>query len=70
MVTEIAFRMSQRRILVQVILSLLAVSGVTLNAQQILSPNQVKGKKVLLVAGQPGEGESNDDPLVKKAPRR
>jgi hypothetical protein len=66
MVTEIAFRMSMRRMVVQFLLSVLVMYGVMLNAQQILSPGQVKGKKILLVVGQPEEGESNDDPLVKK----
>jgi len=36
------------------------------NAQQILSPSQIKGKKILLVAGEPEKGETNDDQLVKK----
>jgi hypothetical protein len=35
-------------------------------AQQILSPAQIKGKKILLVAGEPEKGETNDDKLVKK----
>jgi hypothetical protein len=43
-------------------LSLSSAAG----AQQILSPSQVKGKKVLLVVGEPEKGETNDDALVKK----
>ena len=36
------------------------------NAQQILSPAQIKGKKILIVAGEPEKGATNDDKLVKK----
>ena len=36
------------------------------SAQQILSSTQLKGKKILFVAGEPEKGETNDDPLVKK----
>jgi hypothetical protein len=35
-------------------------------AQRMLSPEQVKGKKILLVVGEPEKGETNDDGLVKK----
>ena len=59
-------RMSIRNVVVESLLSLVVLSGLTVRAQQILSPAQVKGKKVLLVAGEPEKGETNDDPLVKK----
>src|SRR5450759_3747795 len=40
--------------------------SLTSGAQQILSPSQVKGKKILMVIGEPEKGETNDDGLVKK----
>ena len=66
MLTEIADRRSELKVVLCFFLSLLVVSSLTLKAQQILSPEQVKGKKVLLVVGEPEAGESNDDPLVKR----
>ena len=36
------------------------------SAQQILTPAQAKGKKILMVIGEPEKGETNDDELVKK----
>lgn len=36
------------------------------DAQKILSPAQVKGKKIFFVVGEPEKGETNDDQLVKK----
>lgn len=44
----------------------LLFSGLTANAQGILTPAQARGKKILLVAGEPEKGETNDDGLVKK----
>lgn len=35
-------------------------------AQQLLTPDQARGKKILLVVGEPEQGETNDDQLVKK----
>ena len=40
--------------------------GLTANAQHILTATQAKGKKILLVVGEPEKGETNDDGLVKK----
>ena len=40
--------------------------GLIANAQQILTPSQAKGKKILMVVGEPEKGETNDDKLVKK----
>src|SRR5258708_39007662 len=44
----------------------LLVSGLSASAQGILTPAQARGKKILLVAGEPEKGETNDDGLVKK----
>jgi hypothetical protein len=41
-------------------------SGLIAPAQGILTPAQAKGKKILLVVGEPEKGETNDDGLVKK----
>jgi hypothetical protein len=41
-------------------------TGVAASAQQILTPAQAKGKKILLVVGEPEKGETNDDGAVKK----
>ena len=46
--------------------AILLASCMVSSAQQILSPAQVKGKKILLVAGEPEKGETNDDGLVRK----
>jgi hypothetical protein len=35
-------------------------------AQRILTPEQARGKKILMVVGEPEEGERNDDGLVEK----
>lgn len=35
-------------------------------AQQILTPEQARGKKILMVIGAPDPGETNDDGLMKK----
>src|SRR5258708_13848181 len=47
-------------LLVAVLPSLIA------SAQQILTPAQAKGKKILLVIGEPEKGETTDDGLVEK----
>ena len=52
-----------------IILALLMAAfaaGMIANAQQILTPAQAKGKKILLVVGEPEKGETNDDDAVKK----
>jgi hypothetical protein len=36
------------------------------SAQQILTPAQARGKKILLVVGEPEKGETNDDGVVEK----
>jgi hypothetical protein len=43
----------------------LALSA-TAPAQKLLTPEQARGKKILLVVGEPEKGETNDDQLVKK----
>ncbi len=58
--------MFRRTRIIPALVTLAMISSITLNAQQILSPSQVKGKKILLVVGEPEKGETNDDPLVKK----
>ena len=57
--------MYRKRIVAAVMTNLFAC-GLSVGAQQILSPEQVKGKKILMVAGAPEKGETNDDALVKK----
>jgi hypothetical protein len=56
--------MMERRAMIAVVLSLSI--GCVASAQQILSPAQVKGKKILFVVGEPEKGETNDDDLVVK----
>ena len=57
--------MYRKRIVAAVMTNLFAC-GLSVGAQQILSPEQVKGKKILMVVGAPEKGETNDDALVKK----
>ncbi len=47
-------------------LSAMLSVGWPAHSQQILTAAQVKGKKVLLVVGEPEKGETNDDGLVKQ----
>jgi hypothetical protein len=58
--------MFARNRIVPAFVAVLLVSCMVSSAQQILSPAQVKGKKILLVAGEPEKGETNDDGLVRK----
>jgi hypothetical protein len=45
----------------------LAIAGSNLAlSQAILTPTQAKGKKILLVVGEPEKGETNDDQAVRK----
>lgn len=44
----------------------LACPFVAASAQQILTPEQARGKKLLMVEGKPEEGETNDDDAMKK----
>src|SRR5665213_1598511 len=55
-----------RRLLIAPSLTAALISGLAAHSQGILSPAQVKGKKILLVAGIPEKGETNDDEQVKK----
>src|ERR1700745_3699139 len=55
-----------KRTAVAVLTVLTGVFCVGAGAQQILSPAQIKGKKILFVVGEPEKGEKNDDLLVKK----
>ena len=55
-----------RRILIVPTLTAALLSGLVAGAQGILTLAQVKGKKILLVAGEPEKGETNDDDQVKK----
>ena len=56
-----------RRIpIIPAMLATALASGVLANAQHILTPAQAKGKKILMVVGEPEKGETNDDELVKK----
>ena len=56
---------SRARILSTLLLAALG-AGFTATAQQILTPAQARGKKILLVVGEPEKGETNDDGLVKR----
>jgi hypothetical protein len=58
--------MSRRIPIIPILLATAITSSLIANAQQILSPAQAKGKKILLVAGEPEKGQTNDDGLVKK----
>jgi hypothetical protein len=44
----------------------LLASGIIAQAQRILTPDEARGKKILLVVGEPEKGQANDDPLVQK----
>src|SRR5271156_4401755 len=48
------------------LVAILMSSIVAASAQKILSPTEVKGKKILLVVGEPEKGETNDDGAVKQ----
>lgn len=48
------------------IMLVIAVTVPVSSRSQILTPAQVKAKKILLVIGEPEKGESNDDSLVRK----
>jgi hypothetical protein len=58
--------MLRRVQLVPALLTAALACGLIARAQGILTPAQAKGKKILLVAGEPEKGETNDDGLVKK----
>lgn len=58
--------MNLRTQIVSALLVLGVGTGLVSSAQHILSPAQVKGKKVLFVVGTPEQGDTNDDPAVKK----
>jgi hypothetical protein len=52
--------------LISTLLTAILGLGPVARAQGILTPAQAKGKRILLVAGEPEKGETNDDGLVKK----
>src|ERR1017187_819121 len=58
--------MLKRTQLISALLTAVLASGLVARAQGILTPAQAKGKKILLVAGEPEKGETSDDGLVKK----
>jgi hypothetical protein len=64
------FRMPKRISIVPTLLAALFTvsftADVTANAQHILTPAQARGKRILLVVGEPEAGQANDDALVKK----
>ena len=57
--------MFKRKQIVPALVTFILSACLVSNAQ-ILSPARLKGKKILLVAGEPERGETNDDSLVKK----
>src|SRR5260370_14509834 len=58
--------MFKRNQIVPALMVFLLSSTVAAGSQQILTAAQVKGKKILFVAGEPEKGETNDDPAIKK----
>lgn len=58
--------MPKRIKVVAALLTTALASGLFTHAQGILTPAQAKGKKILMVVGEPEKGETNDDGLVKK----
>jgi len=58
--------MFRRTRIASILLGAALTSCFIASAQQILTPAQAKGKKILLVVGEPEKGETNDDGLVKK----
>src|SRR5580700_423545 len=63
---EVVIQMLRRTPIVPTLLAAGLASSLIASAQQILTPAQAKGKKILLVVGEPEKGETNDDGLVKK----
>jgi hypothetical protein len=61
-----AIFMLEKKSTVVSIVALLLAGGVTVRAQHILTPDEARGKKILLVVGEPEKGETNDDPLVQR----
>ncbi len=57
--------MPQNKSITKLLLLAFLVFGVRMFAQQIISPEQAKGKKILLVAGESEKAETNDDPAIK-----
>ena len=58
--------MFRRTLIASILLGAALTSCFIASAQQILTLAQAKGKKILLVIGEPEKGETNDDGLVKK----
>jgi hypothetical protein len=58
--------MFKRTQIISALATLACMCGLVASAQLILTPAQVKGKRVLLVVGEPEKGEANDDGAVKK----
>ena len=58
--------LSYTRVALTFLLVTATASDSMARAQQILTPEQANGKKILMVAGEPEKGETNDDALVKK----
>src|SRR5258707_14834690 len=63
---EVVTSMFRRTMIASMLLGAALTSCFIASAQQILTPAQAKGKKILLVVGEPEKGETNDDGLVKK----
>jgi hypothetical protein len=58
--------MLRRKQIVPAMFAAALAFGLIANAQQVLTPAQARGKKILLVTREPEKGETNDDGLVKK----
>jgi hypothetical protein len=63
---EVVTSMFRRALIASTLLGAALTSCFIARAQQILTPAQAKGKKILLVVGEPEKGETNDDGMVKK----
>jgi hypothetical protein len=62
---EVVIPMFRRARIASILLGA-ALTSCFITSAQILTPAQAKGKKILLVIGEPEKGETNDDGLVKK----
>src|SRR5579859_1043443 len=63
---EVVKPMLRRTQMIAALLTAALAAGLTAQAQGILTPAQARGKKILMVVGEPEKGETNDDGLVKK----
>src|ERR1700738_4277281 len=63
---EVVIPMLRCTPIVPTLLAAALTSSLIVGAQQILTPAQAKGKKIILVVGEPEKGETNDDGRGKK----